>query len=439
MSNYIGNEEVTKLVLNAETNVEVDAVFGPPVKYGQEPNAGDKICVFNFDSGSTTYKNLETISTSSDIITSPVKFGTKAMHCYTPSSGTSTQLKVRIPENYLGRDWTLEFWWRPYNSTSYSGNIFSLEDQTVKGPKIVVSASSSSLKSSLNVHGNSFGSGGALTMSDWNHIAITHDADSGVNLYVNGALAASANVTHVTRNDRVYNLWFFAYLGYNDAFDAINFEYGLKYTGDSYTVPTSAPSEEPSFTPSGYYSDNIPEKKITYNSTIPATLNGVVLPTTLTTTEVTLLDQLTGTPEYAGSDTSHRYVFDSWKVNGSDITDFTPVTNGMTLDAEWNILPPGTGFFLVGDCTSGDRLSEYEFQWDGSSAYYTLQNVYVYGRWRIESDSVRWGPTSMNYELQSHTNYTMRRNSSYYFYNSGEYMYQINFYFNNGRIWADFF
>lgn len=437
---YFGTTEVDKIYLGTNTVYEAGG------SSGVEPNVGDKILMQDFETNTRAYGNLTLSSDNGILDDTEYKMGSYSYRIKANDTVKGAKsLKYHIGQDYLGRNFTLEFFAK-WSWTSGTAFFMQLMDST-SNTGIYLCTTNYGQKYTLYV--NDFWAGATDnvgTSKEWNHIAITHDVQNGITLYVDGVKALTFAAPNLFRNGREYDLNFYCTAIANNSWwvDGINMEYGLKYTGDTYTVPTSYASGN-IFTPSGTYTDNLTSHNLTYASiyTSKLTETDQTLPVTISTTESTLTRPLLNvSAEYTGSDTANIYEFNEWHYNNSYINSPIKFTTDLTVDADWTVRSAsGSGIFLIGDNTGWSIDPDYEFVWSDADNCYILEDFYLAGSWKIGDDyfsQIDLGARTMNYELTSGRNYTMTVNGQD-FYFGGVYVQKMSLDLTNNKIKAVYF
>lgn len=425
---YIGTTPVDKLYLGSTTVYD-----GGGSDYGPEPNPGDKLLVLNAENGSLEYGNL--VRTSSglqgEISSTQAKFGSNSIQfdSYTDSSSTLDykKLEYTIPVNNLGRAWTFELWYYPLNYND-GGNAIGLQINDLTNNDYNLGWFCASDSFYINSKYISKSQSATVTYSAWNHAAITYDPTSGFKCYENGVLTRSYTIHNFFRNSHQYAIKFYAIRGYSSFVDSINWEYGVKYIGDMYTLPTTAPQETPLFTPSGEYADITEQHTLTYTSEYPATLNGVTLPISTPTTESALINSLL--PDdlvYTGSDTTYNYLFKGWQTNGADVSTKDAILTDITLTAKWELVDPNS-LYVMSSYYDWEAQDDLRLTLNEDTGIYKIQNFNLYGEWVLGNTdlSIKWGAKTKRYKIQSNTPYTAIENGKN-FYSQGEYVKKLTF------------
>ena len=241
-----------------------------------------------------------------------------------------------IGQNELGQTWTLEFWvnlQRVAKNTSYK--IMNLKPVAGTVPEISVLVYNNQLAVTLN--GTDFCTVDDAVGAKWTHMAFTHDPDSGIAFFCDGVRIETMSVYNLYRNVGTYYLDFIASTGCVCIFDAINFETTVKYSESTYTVPGKAPDDLPEYTPSpDTPTDNLHEHTITFTSTFECeTTDGQALPFTTTTTDSMLFNDNLPELVLTGGDAEQPYELYGYKLNGVHVVDSTPITENITLTANW--------------------------------------------------------------------------------------------------------
>lgn len=251
-----------------------------------------------------------------------------------------------IGQNELGQPWTLEFWVNMQRvASNISYKIMSLKPVTGVIPDVSIYVYNDQLAVTLN--GNDFCTVAEAVGKRWTHIAVTHDPETGIAFFCDGVRIEELFVYNLYRNVGTYLLDFSAPTGCVCLFDAINFETTVKYADSTYTVPTKAPADLPSYIPSQDTPvDSLHEHTITFTSTFECeTVDGQAFPFTITTTDSLLFNENLPELVLTGGDAEQPYEFYGYKLNGVRVGDNTPITDNLTLTANW--LKPSLTFTVT--------------------------------------------------------------------------------------------
>lgn len=319
----------------------------PTVPYGgssenpeQPAQGGTTILLSNFESDDLSFGNVTVAESVKpfQILSDSPKFGSSYLSCDNYNSSASSyanEIVYNIPQNQLGRDWTLGFWCKVGSANAHTGNyVLSLTDNDGGVVSFRLRTQNNNAQMFLDY---CLATGGTATFNsnDWNHIAITYTNEA-ISMFVNGIKAFTYTISSLFRNTRTYSAKFYTDNYQIASFDAIEWKTGIKYV-DNFDVPTTAPESDGVFTATGESSDSVTTHTISFYSEYDTTI-----PDSIVTTNSYITPDKLSTIEYTGTDEENNYTFNGWLCNDQLVDDILLLAgSSIELQASWTVTPKG--------------------------------------------------------------------------------------------------
>lgn len=306
----------------------------------QPEQSGTTILLSNFESDDLSFGNVTVAESVKpfQILSDLPKFGSSYLSCDNYNSSASSyanEIVYNIPQNQLGRDWTLGFWCKVGSANAHTGNyVLSLTDNDGGVVSFRLRTQNNNAQMFLDY---CFATGGTATFNsnDWNHIAITYTNEA-ISMFVNGVKVFTYTIASLFRNTRTYSAKFYADSYQIASFDAIEWKTGVKYI-DNFDVPTTAPESDGVFTATGESSDSVTTRTISFSSEYDTTI-----PNNIVTTNSYITPDKLSTIEYTGTDEENNYTFNGWLCNGQLVDGILLLAgSSIELQASWTVTPKG--------------------------------------------------------------------------------------------------